>query len=193
MLRWCWIRKPLCPYGVLMSCDENWRRVGEKIRHLRIAQGLTIRQLAAEASLSANGISLVERGSVAPSVATLCRIAAALGAPPASFFEEACGKQAAPPPAAAEARAADSELTPVPLPADPGACFDARRAPGTGCNQRTICICGGIQYETLAERIQLATGDSLVCDSEILHRWCNPGDQPAVLVIVISPPGLEPR
>jgi DNA-binding XRE family transcriptional regulator len=60
---------------VLMPARESWRNVGHKIRYLRKADQLTIKQLAAGSGLSANAISLVERGEVAPTVETLCKVA----------------------------------------------------------------------------------------------------------------------
>ena len=73
-----------------MPEKESWRFVGQRIRQLRKSNQLTIRQLATGTGLSANAISLVERGEVAPTVATLCKIAHALGASVSTFFDEAC-------------------------------------------------------------------------------------------------------
>jgi transcriptional regulator with XRE-family HTH domain len=49
--------------------------LGPKLRALRKRRGLSLRTLAALCGLSANTISLVERGKTSPSVATLHRLA----------------------------------------------------------------------------------------------------------------------
>jgi transcriptional regulator with XRE-family HTH domain len=76
-----------------MAERETWRNVGKRIRKLRKENNLTLRQLAAGCDLSPNAISLVERGEVAPTVLTLCKIAHALGVSAGSFFQEICSTE----------------------------------------------------------------------------------------------------
>lgn len=59
--------------------DELAAALGERIRGLRHARGLTLVQLAARAELSHPFISQLERGLTRPSMASLERIARALG------------------------------------------------------------------------------------------------------------------
>ncbi len=73
-----------------MTVRASWRNVGRKIHYLRKEHQLTIKQLADGCNLSPNAISLIERGEVAPTVATLCKIASALGTSAAFFFQEIC-------------------------------------------------------------------------------------------------------
>mgnify|MGYP000262397794 CR=1 FL=1 len=61
-----------------MSENETWKNVGKRVRWLRRTHGLTIHQLARGCGLSANAISLVERGVNAPSVAGLEKFAKVL-------------------------------------------------------------------------------------------------------------------
>ena len=63
--------------------------LGSRLRGLRKERALSQRELADLASLSPNAISLIERDEISPSVATLQRLAAALGVKMSYFFESA--------------------------------------------------------------------------------------------------------
>lgn len=65
--------------------DDHALPVGEKIRTLRKARGLTLEQLAQAAALSVVSLSQTERGLLPPSLAVLFAIARALDVP-VSFF-----------------------------------------------------------------------------------------------------------
>ncbi|MGL4241387.1 MAG: helix-turn-helix domain-containing protein [Beijerinckiaceae bacterium] len=62
--------------------------VGRTIRELRELKGITARDLAMRASISAAMVSRIESGQVSPSLATLEMIASALEAPFPSFFRD---------------------------------------------------------------------------------------------------------
>jgi transcriptional regulator with XRE-family HTH domain len=62
--------------------------VGLRIQALRRRFGLSIRQLADKAGLSAAMLSYIERGQASPSLATLQKLLAALGTDLAGFFAE---------------------------------------------------------------------------------------------------------
>src|SRR5512140_3787857 len=62
--------------------------VGPKLRSLRHERALSQRDLAGKAGLSPNAISLIERDEISPSVATLQRLAGALGVKMGYFFSE---------------------------------------------------------------------------------------------------------
>jgi len=61
-------------------------QVSKQVRRLRAAQGLSVRTLASRAGFSPSFISQVENGQVSPSIASLERIATALGVTLAGFF-----------------------------------------------------------------------------------------------------------
>ena len=63
--------------------------VGEVVRALRQARGLSLRKLAAESGISASFISQVENGQVSPSISSLRRMAGALGATLGALFSSA--------------------------------------------------------------------------------------------------------
>lgn len=60
--------------------------VGERVRRLRLAAGISLRTLAAQTDFSPSFISQVENGLVSPSIASMERIAGALGVTLAEFF-----------------------------------------------------------------------------------------------------------
>ncbi len=62
-----------------VAIDQQAERIGARIRELRLAQGLTLVQLAATADLSHPFLSQLERGRARPSMVSLERIARALG------------------------------------------------------------------------------------------------------------------
>jgi uncharacterized cupin superfamily protein len=61
-------------------------QIGERLRVLRKARGISVRTLAAETSFSASFISQIENGQASPSIASLERIAEVLGATLGGFF-----------------------------------------------------------------------------------------------------------
>ena len=65
--------------------------VGEEIRQLRLAKGLTLRDLAQRSGRSLGYLSQIERDSVQPSLATLKSIAEALGIEVNWFFPPEAG------------------------------------------------------------------------------------------------------
>ncbi|GAW93016.1 helix-turn-helix domain-containing protein [Calderihabitans maritimus] len=69
--------------GLLVKKEPENRglSIGEKIRLLREEKGLSLSQLAKEVKLSVSYLSEIERGSVAPGLATVKKIAEALNVP----------------------------------------------------------------------------------------------------------------
>src|SRR3972149_2211432 len=60
--------------------------VGNKLRELREARNMSMRMLAGKSGLSANALSMIERGKTSPSVSTLYKLADGLGVSITSFF-----------------------------------------------------------------------------------------------------------
>jgi transcriptional regulator with XRE-family HTH domain len=59
--------------------------LGERIKQLRLAQNLTLKQVGEKAKVSATHLSEIERGKTSPTVGALARIARALGQEPAEL------------------------------------------------------------------------------------------------------------
>ncbi len=69
------------------SGPELARRVGERVRELRLARGITSQEVLADAAqLHRTFIGRVERGETTVTVVTLERICAALGVTLGEFF-----------------------------------------------------------------------------------------------------------
>src|SRR5687768_11799802 len=70
---------------------ENSAQIGSRLRDLRGARELSLRQLARLIGASPSLLSQIENGKVTPSVDTLYLLSAALGVPVAAFFGESPG------------------------------------------------------------------------------------------------------
>lgn len=180
-----------------MPTRESWRNVGRKIRYLRREHQLTIKQLATGCGLSANAISLLERGEVAPTVATLCKIASALGASPGSFFQEICPNEVVltrardhhPEQAAGQAvralTCAFGESHEPPLDAVEMVEEGPELSP-TYSPEFVLCLSGQIEYQANGQCYQLKAGDSLAFNGNVLHCWRNCSSGTAVAVMVFN-------
>jgi transcriptional regulator with XRE-family HTH domain len=62
--------------------------LGERIKQLRLALDLTLKQVGEKAKVSATHLSEIERGKTSPTVGALVRIAHALGQEPAQLVDD---------------------------------------------------------------------------------------------------------
>lgn len=175
-----------------MSERESWRNVGKRIRIVRKENKLTLKQLATGCDLSPNAISLVERGEVAPTVVTLCKIAHALGVSASSFFQEVCSPEVV----LTRARAEAFEKTiPQQVFISLSGKVEPNRVSDQGYSvcampkmvQTVLCVCGAVEYEVDDHVYRLNPGDTLSFNGQAFHRWRNPGSEAGVAVMVISP------
>jgi transcriptional regulator with XRE-family HTH domain len=81
------------------------QRIGDRVRELRAAHGLSLDALASKSGVSRSMISVIERGESSPTAVVLEKLAAALGVMLASLFDAPA--VAAQPPAGPVARRAD--------------------------------------------------------------------------------------
>ncbi len=75
------------PGANLQPRDPSPAELGRRIRMLRVARGLTLKDLEEEGGVSATHISEIERGRASPTVGALARIARALHMRPAALVE----------------------------------------------------------------------------------------------------------
>ncbi len=172
-----------------MSAREPWREVGSKIRYLRKTHQLTLKQLAAGCGLSPNAISLVERGEVAPTVVTLCKVAAALGTSASYFFQEICPNDVI------VNRVDDYASDPLTtqamstlicgLPTRESTAEAGEQTPIAYSRESVLCLCGEIEYETDEKTYRLKPGDRLTFNGNAPHRWRNAGATAAVAVMIV--------
>jgi len=79
-----------------MNLAEQHAELGLRVQALRKRCGLSIRQLAELADVTAGMISCIERGKTSPSIATFQKLLAAMNSDLASFFSNAEDTQAGP-------------------------------------------------------------------------------------------------
>src|SRR5512136_2335804 len=68
--------------------------VGQLLRQLRDERGISLRELSRMSGLSANALSMIERGLTSPSVSTLYRLTDALSVPITALFRQDQGQKA---------------------------------------------------------------------------------------------------
>lgn len=174
--------------------------VGQRLRSLREERGVSMRALARRSGLSANALSMIERGMTSPSVSTLHKLAGALEVPITAFFREE-------PPRSKIVFCKANERVRVPLLRGVweglgGESFTGRMEPfmitlesngssgpygmiHTG-HEFVFCLRGTLEYEIGDEQFTLQAGDSLLFSARLLHRWRNPGKTVTNAVIVLA-------
>jgi transcriptional regulator with XRE-family HTH domain len=185
--------------------DHRAVNVGEKIRRLRIAQDISMRTLAQSSGLSANAISMIERGTASPSVSTLYKLADALGVPVTAFFGtpespkqiiylKANSRSRVPIPRGIWEGLGGEQFVgrvePFILTLEPGADSGTQAMVHTG-HEFVFCLQGKVEYEVESQPFLLTSGDSLLFAAHQEHRWRNAGQMAATLLIVLS--GFEDR
>ena len=182
------------------------RALGQRVRRLRRARGLTLVRLAAAAGLSHPFLSKLERGLATPSMASLTQIARALGT---SQLELLAGGDDGHPrlhPAAEVLRAGEGATGPYGLGHarllaggsrfQPMECEGDNTDPGefyAHAEDEFLYVVGGTVQVDMAEhgRASLGPGDSLHLGGGVPHRWCTDGPEPYRLLIVKERPQPE--
>jgi transcriptional regulator with XRE-family HTH domain len=175
--------------------------LGVRLRDLRKERALSQRELAELAGLSPNAISLIERDDQSPSVATLQRLARALSVQMSYFFEtETVARvlhfRASQRPAVRGhgltieglgARLEGQQMEPFFITLTPHADMGAGYVAHQG-HEFVCCLAGLVCYEIDGTDYLLEPGDFLLFEADLPHRWGNPGDQEARLVLVLQAP-----
>jgi transcriptional regulator with XRE-family HTH domain len=174
--------------------------VAVRLRELREAQGISMRALAQRSGLSANALSMIERGRASPSVSTLNKLAEALGVSITEFFGHVQSRQDVVLIRSDErARVPFSRglweglggerftgrVEPFVLTLDSGASSGQRSIVHTG-HEFVYCLRGVLEYLVQDERFELQPGDSLLFAAHLRHRWKNPGRTVTNALIVLS-------
>ncbi|MBA3556859.1 MAG: helix-turn-helix domain-containing protein [Gemmatimonadales bacterium] len=174
--------------------------LGESMRRLREEQQLSLRALAERTGFSASFLSQVENGQASPSLASMERIAAALGVTLSQFFQTAEGNAS---PAVVrvaqrvrldskwsrariEALAADrpgARLDPILVTLEPGSTSGTRAF--TSPREEFALLLEGSAVLTLETTEQLLEcGDSVVIRAGVARRWRNDTLSPTKIIIV---------
>ena len=188
---------PWIAYSPAMGEPFN---LGQKLRRIRLGQGLTLRELARKASCSPSFVSQIELNQASPTVANLSRICTALRISVSDFLQE-------------------EEVLPVPVPLPnpeeralamrwSGArlCYIIPRTytppfaatmlllephsstPPRHCrrsiNEMACVITGEAEFHAGEEKFSLETNQALYYDLALDHSWHNPSSAPCQILLV---------
>jgi transcriptional regulator with XRE-family HTH domain len=176
--------------------------VGERLRDLRRLRRATLKTIADRAGVSESFLSQVERGRASASIASLRRIAGALGVSVADLFEPGG------PPQPRVLRRDDRPalafgilgrkllLTPRPLQhlevfvgeLDVGGSTGTEAYAHGDSEELFVVLSGDVQLELGGAVYELEQGDSIDYRSSTPHRVTNVGEERAEVMWIISPP-----
>lgn len=182
--------------------------VSERLKALREERDLSIRGLGRLSGLSANALSVIERGLSSPSVSTLYKIANALEIPVTAFFEET-------PPKGDIVFIKSPERNRIPFHRGlweglGGERYDGLIEPymitleaGTSSgrfhmshsgHEFVFCLRGELEYVINDQTYLLESGDALLFSASLEHKWHNPGQTVTNALILIAGflPGESP-
>jgi transcriptional regulator with XRE-family HTH domain len=177
--------------------------VGPRVRALREAMSLSLRDLADRSKVSAQMLSQVERGETSPTLAVAAKIASGLELTLSQLLRLDEGQHVAIS-RAAERRSSRrgghliEELTP-PLPGqradvsrhvlDPGATTGGASDPPMhepGSRETAIVLAGALALVLEGRRTELQEGDSVTFDADLPHHFENEGTEPTRFIAVIA-------
>ena len=176
--------------------------VGERLRAIRSLRRATLRTIADRAGVSESFLSQVERGKASASIASLRRIAGALGVSVADLFEPSGPPQPRVlrrderPALAFGILGRKLLLTPRPLhhlevfvgELDAGGSTGAEPYAHGDSEELFVVLSGNVQLELGGGVHELESGDSIDYRSSTPHRAVNVGGDRAEVMWIISPP-----
>lgn len=187
--------------------DSNAKSVdvGGRIRELREARNLSIRALARKSGISANALSMIERGRSSPSVSTLYKLSGAIEVPITCLFrEEPSGSNVVFRKANERTRVSfprglweglggegfSGHVEPFMMTLESGANSGPFSIVHSG-HEFVMCLRGQLEYQVENQAYRLEPGDTLLFSADLQHRWRNSGNMVTNVVIVLS--GFEPE
>jgi len=174
--------------------------IGERLRELREARNISMRALATRSGLSANALSMIERGKASPSVSTLYKLADALGISITLFFASDAQRQQVVFLKSDERTRMSftrgvfeglggeqfiGRVEPFMLTLESNANSGPRNMTHTG-HEFVFCLRGQMEYQVERQVFQLSAGDSLLFAAHLKHRWKNVGGTVVTALIIIS-------
>jgi XRE family transcriptional regulator, regulator of sulfur utilization len=180
------------------------RNLGEVVRRLRESQHMSLRTLADKSEFSPSFISQVENGQASPSIASMERIAFALGVTLGQFFQVTEEKShnvvkandrptldshwsKAKIEALGPISPGGTGLEPVIITINPGGTSGKR--PHTQANEEFAIVFEGEVTVTLGEEQHaLSRGDSVTIPPGTPRMWQNSGTEPVRIVVVSHRP-----
>jgi transcriptional regulator with XRE-family HTH domain len=174
--------------------------VASSLRELRESRGISMRTLATKSGLSANALSMIERGKTSPSVSTLYKLADALGVSITAFFGTELEKRKVIFLKADErthmsfthgvfealgGEHFSGRVEPFMLTLESGAQSGPHNIVHTG-HEFVFCLRGELEYFVEKQNFILSAGDSLLFESQMKHRWKNHSKNVTTALVIIS-------
>ncbi len=179
--------------------------IGARVRALREASSLSLRDLAERSGVSAPMLSQVERGETSPTLTVAARIAAGLDLRLSQLLRLDEGGSVTIVRAGERTRGGSARRGhryEVLTPAQPGQRAELSRhtlAPGgatgaaddppmhePGSRETALVEQGGVVLVCDGQRYELAAGDCVTFDADLPHHFENPTDAPAAFLAVVS-------
>jgi transcriptional regulator with XRE-family HTH domain len=179
--------------------------LGARVRALREAMDLSLRELAERSGVSAPMLSQVERGETSPTLQVASRIAAGLDLRLSQLLrldEDGAvtvvrkGERRKGP---SRAKGHSYEILSPPLPGQRAELSRHKLAPGAatggpddppvhepGSRETAVVESGHAVLACDGRRFELNAGDCVTFDADLPHHFENPGNQDAVLLAVVS-------
>lgn len=174
--------------------------VGQRLKQLREEQNISMRGLATKSGLSANALSMIERGKTSPSVSTLYKLSEALGVPITEFFNQQLERQEVVYLKANErthiafmrgnleglgGEQFVGKVSPFLVTLESGASSGLVPMTYTG-HEFVFCLRGKLEYRVEKQNYILESGDSLLFAAQLKHSWKSSGGNITTALIIIS-------
>lgn len=192
-------------YERMATAEATHIHIGPRVRALREAMGLSLRDLAQRSGVSAPMLSQVERGDTSPTLATAGRIAAGLELTLSQLLRLDEGgsvsivRAAEVRPGGGRASGHTSEVLTPPLPGQRAELSRHRLAPGAatggpddppmhepGSREIAHVQAGAVALVIDGGRHELRAGDTVTFDADLPHHFENGGDEEACFLAVVS-------
>lgn len=181
--------------------------VGKRLQELRLMEGLSLRALADLSGLNVNTLSLIENEKTSPNVSTLQQIATALNVPITAFFQPMTAKKDVVfrkngqrakinfPQGIFEDLGGGIPLgegTPLLMTLKAEHESDPNPIIHTG-QEFVFCLEGCLVFWVGEKEYILESGDSLIFEAHIPHRWENRSKSISRAILVICPSDISDR
>lgn len=186
--------------AALPHIERTVSELGAKVARERSARGWSLAQLAQRSGLSTAAVHKIEKSGMTPTIASLMKIAAALGKSVAYFVDEPVTPDVNVVRGDARARVYTSKqgldlrnlsgryggfaMAGAEAAVEPRAHSGPTRMNHPG-EELVIVLEGRMAFDVDGERHELESGDSIHFRARRPHSWSNPSDEPARVVWLV--------